>query len=201
MTTTVGAGEGRGPVRKIFPPIVAEFDHFAQGRRRLNWRVANADLHKVIAILRRPVTPAAQCRGSTPMEHVVFYPGPDAAPAFRRFSSLDEAVRFVEHLRSGEGVHEVSVHTLTPVPVAFRAYYKAEISAGELASGLVPDQAPAPVEPVLEVVPAEVPAELVAEMPAAEPVLAEMSAELPAEMSAEPEVAQNGKRSLGFFSH
>jgi hypothetical protein len=135
------------------------------------------------------------------MEHVVFYPGPDAAPAFRRFSSLDEAVRFVEHLRNSEGVAEVSVHTLTPVPVAFRAYYKAEISPGELASGLVPDQAPAPVEAVAPVealaevaeVPAEVPAELVAEMPSAEPVLAEMAAE--------PDVAQNGKRSLGFFSH
>jgi hypothetical protein len=135
------------------------------------------------------------------MEHVVFYPGPDAAPAFRRFSSLDEAVRFVEHLRNSEGVAEVSVHTLTPVPVAFRAYYKAEISPGELASGLVPDQATAPVEAVAPVealaevaeVPAEVPAELVAEMPSAEPVLAEMAAE--------PDVAQNGKRSLGFFSH
>jgi hypothetical protein len=135
------------------------------------------------------------------MEHVVFYPGHDAAPAFRRFSSLDEAVRFVEHLRNSEGVAEVSVHTLTPVPVAFRAYYKAEISPGELASGLVPDQAPAPVEAVAPVealaevaeVPAEVPAELVAEMPSAEPVLAEMAAE--------PDVAQNGKRSLGFFSH
>lgn len=144
------------------------------------------------------------------MEHVVFYPGPDAAPAFRRFSSLEEAVRFVEHLRNSEGVHEVSVHTLTPVPVAFRAYYKAEIP-GELPSGLVPDQAPAPVETVAEVVPAELPAELVAEMPVVEPALAEpvlaepvlaepVLAEM-AELPAEPEVAQNGKRSLGFFAH
>ena len=123
------------------------------------------------------------------MEHVVFYPGPDAAPSFRRFSSLDEAVRFVEHLRNNEGVAEVSVHTLTPVPVAFRAYYKAEIPAGEVAAGLVPDQAPAPVEPVAQALPAEP----VEEMPVAEPVLAELVAE--------PEVAQNGKRSLGFFSH
>jgi hypothetical protein len=127
------------------------------------------------------------------MEHVVFYPGHDAAPAFRRFSSLDEAVRFVEHLRNSEGVAEVSVHTLTPVQVAFRAYYKAEITPGDLPSGLVPDQAPAPVEAA---------AEVLAEMPTAEPVLAEMSAEPAlAELAAEPDVAQNGKRSLGFFSH
>jgi hypothetical protein len=123
------------------------------------------------------------------MEHVVFYPGHDAAPAFRRFSSLDEAVRFVEHLRNTEGVAEVSVHLLTPVPVAFRAYYKVEVPAGEAApeavQELVPDQAPAPVEPLVEA-----------------PVL-EAVEDAPMAMSAvaEPEPSANGKRSLGFFSH
>src|SRR5213080_1733376 len=66
------------------------------------------------------------------MEHVVFHPGPDGAPAFRRFGSLEDAVRFVEHLRNVEGVSEVSVHALTPVPVAFRAYYKVEVPVSEL---------------------------------------------------------------------
>src|SRR3954453_15377809 len=96
------------------------------------------------------------------MEHVVFHPGPDGAPAFRRFGSLEEAVRFVEHLRNAEGVSEVSVHALAPVPVAFRAYYKVE----------VPENAPAlhvhaPAQPVLEAVPAA------AEPVMGEPVMAE----------------------------
>src|SRR3954471_16129326 len=83
------------------------------------------------------------------MEHVVFHPGPDGAPAFRRFGSLEDAVRFVEHLRNAEGVSEVSVHALAPVPVAFRAYYKVEVP--EHAPAL---DVPAQSEPVLEAVPA-----------------------------------------------
>jgi hypothetical protein len=126
------------------------------------------------------------------MEHVVFFPGPDAAPGFRRFSSLDEAVRFVEHLRNAEGVAEASVHMLTPVPVAFRAYYKVEVSPGEMPAepfaaepfvAEVPEQPAAPVEPVAP--------------PMAQDV--DESARVDAAVDAEP--AANGKRSLGFFAH
>ena len=61
------------------------------------------------------------------MEHVVFFPAADGAPAFRRVASLDEAVRLVEHLRNDQGVSSVSVHALSEVPLAFRAYYKVEV--------------------------------------------------------------------------
>jgi hypothetical protein len=122
------------------------------------------------------------------MEHVVFHPGPDGAPAFHRFGALEEAVRFVEHLRNVEGVEDVSVQALTPVPLAFRAYYKVEMPAGDAAA--VPAQPMAP-EPVLAepVMPEPVPAE---------PVLA-MDDQPVEALSAE--VGANGKRSLGFFSH
>lgn len=63
------------------------------------------------------------------MEHVVFFPAPDGTPAFRRVPSLDEAVRLVEHLRNIDGVASASVHALTEVPLAFRAYYKVEVPA------------------------------------------------------------------------
>lgn len=137
------------------------------------------------------------------MEHAVFYPGPDGTPAFRRFASLDEAVRFVEHLRNVEGVEDVSVQMLTPVALAFRAYYKVEMPAVDAPA--VPEQAMA-VEPVapelLEPLPVDaVAAELApAELAPAEMVPAEM---VPAEVlePAEPAVAANGKRSLGFFAH
>src|SRR6478672_6088985 len=82
------------------------------------------------------------------MEHVVFHPGPDGSPAFRRFGSLEDAVRFVEHLRNAEGVSEVSVHMLAPVPLAFRAYYKVEVPADQPVVDV-----PAPSEPMLEAVP------------------------------------------------
>jgi hypothetical protein len=132
------------------------------------------------------------------MEHVVFFPGPDGAPAFHRFASLDEAVRFVEHMRNVEGVVDVSVHQLTLVPLAFRAYYKVEVPGEAAEMPAVPELAPPlePVavvegmdelapEPVLDVVPEVV-----------EPVLAEAG---PAE--AEVAASADGKRSLGFFAH
>ena len=74
------------------------------------------------------------------MEHVVFFPAPDGSPAFRRFPSLEEAVRLVEHLRNVEGVASVSVHALTEVPLSFRAYYRVE----------VPGEATVPAQPVVE---------------------------------------------------
>jgi hypothetical protein len=133
------------------------------------------------------------------MEHVVFHPGPDGAPAFRRFGSLEDAVRFVEHLRNAEGVSEVSVHALAPVPVAFRAYYKVEVPVEQAPVDSAPvDSAPfdvpAPSEPVYEAVP---------EQPVAEPVMAEpvMAEAQFADATAAAEQPSNGKRSLGFFAH
>lgn len=131
------------------------------------------------------------------MEHVVFYPALDGAPAFRRFASLDEAVRFVEHLRNAEGVSEVSVHTLSPVPLAFRAYYKVEVPAEPAAVVDVP----APSEPMFEAVP--VPAAEVVEpvAPVEEPAEPVMPEPAYAETIVAAPAASNGKKSLGFFAH
>jgi len=138
------------------------------------------------------------------MEHVVFHPGPDGSPAFRRFGSLEDAVRFVEHLRNAEGVSEVSVHALAPVPVAFRAYYKVEVPVDAAPVDAAPVEAapvdvPAPSEPVYDAV-AEQP---VAEPVTAEPVMAEpvMAEAQFADATAAAEQPSNGKRSLGFFAH
>lgn len=61
------------------------------------------------------------------MEHVVFFPAPDGTPAFRRLATVDDAARFVEHLRNVENVSEASVHTLTEVPLSFKTWYRVEI--------------------------------------------------------------------------
>jgi hypothetical protein len=81
------------------------------------------------------------------MEHVVFYPSAEGAPSFRRVSSREEAVNFVEHLRNAEGITEFSVHALSPVPLAVRAYYRVEASPAETPEAPVspvPAQAAAP---------------------------------------------------------
>jgi len=143
------------------------------------------------------------------MEHVVFHPGPDGSPAFRRFSSLEDAVRYVEHLRNVEGVNDFSVHALQSVPLAFRAYYRVEVSADAQPSGMHAAEMTAAEMPAAEM-PVEAPA---AEMPVAEvPAPSEpvMDSVPVAPVMAEPEFAEagaaaeqpsNGKRSLGFFAH
>ena len=141
------------------------------------------------------------------MEHVVFYPGPDSAPAFRRFATLDEAVRFVEHLRNVEGVAEVSLHALTPVPVAFRAYYRVEVPAGEVAVDVPEQHMPMPAAEPVPPQPAVV--EAVVE-PVVEPAVVEPEPEpevdgptaevVPLEPIGVEGGASNGKRSMGFFA-
>jgi hypothetical protein len=146
------------------------------------------------------------------MEHVVFYAGPDGAPAFRRFAGQDEAVRFVEHLRNVEAVTDVSLHVLTPVPVSFRAYYKAEIPSFDPVSAVEPvtalDVAGVEPAPVAEAAPVAEPAPAVAAVPAPavpeqlpEPVAPALApaADVPAPAPAVAEAASKGRRSLGFF--
>jgi hypothetical protein len=129
------------------------------------------------------------------VEHVVFFPTAEGT-TFRRLPSLEEAVRLVEHLRNVEGVGDVSLHALTEVPLAFRAYYRVEVPTAVVAAV----QAPVPAQPVpapAEAAPAPLP--LVAEAaPAPALALVEDAAE------PEPEVsALRGKdtpASLGFFA-
>jgi hypothetical protein len=148
------------------------------------------------------------------MEHVVFYPSLDGSPAFRRVASLEEAARFVEHLRNVEDVTDFSVHALTSVPLSVRPWYRVEMPFDAQGSA-------EPVEPY-EVAPA-VPAP--AEVPFATLPLAAVSApeSAPAEPAAvieefapvapvepveqlEPmaperaEAVAGGRRSMGFFT-
>ena len=136
------------------------------------------------------------------MEHVVFFPAPDGSPAFRRVASLDEAVRLVEHLRNVEGVSSVSVHALTEVPLAFRAYYRvevpveAQVPVQSVESPVEPVYAPEPapepvaVEPVAVEPEHEAPAlALVEDVPAEEPVLVSSNGHSP-----------TAPASLGFFA-
>jgi hypothetical protein len=116
------------------------------------------------------------------MEHVVFFPAHDGSPAFRRVGSLEDAVRFVEHLRNTEGVEQVSVHALTEVPLAFKAYYRVEM----------PSETGVPVpEPAAE------PA-VVAEQPEAAPVAEAAPAVVPEQET--PADAEPQPSSLGFFA-
>jgi hypothetical protein len=80
------------------------------------------------------------------MEHVVFYQSSQGTPAFRRLSSLEEAVSFAEHLRNVEGVTDFSVYALSPVTLSLRAYYHVEVS-GDGDPSSAPAAPPALTEP------------------------------------------------------
>jgi hypothetical protein len=82
------------------------------------------------------------------VEHVVFFPAPDGTPAFRRFGTVDDAARFVEHLRNVENVSGASVHAMTEVPLAFKAWYRVELpdSVSEAPAASVEDAATDSVE-------------------------------------------------------
>jgi hypothetical protein len=154
------------------------------------------------------------------MEHVVFFPAHDGTPAFRRVSSLEDAVRLVEHLRNVENVAELSVHSLSEVPLAFKTFYRVEVPVDEAAPAV--QAAPVVEAPVMELPAVEVPAveatvmpALVLEPPSVEAVAVEATpevaveapvVEVPAQAEAEPVPAMaNGHKddapsSLGFFS-
>jgi hypothetical protein len=76
------------------------------------------------------------------VEHVVFFPGPDGSPAFRRVASLDDAVAWVERLHNVDALTEFSVHALSEVPLSVRAVYKVEATIPTVAAA-APTEAPA----------------------------------------------------------
>jgi hypothetical protein len=140
----------------------------------------------------RPVESAEEPK----MEHVVFFPAHDGTPAFRRVPSLEDAVRLAEHLRNVENVAELSVHALTEVPLAFKAFYRVEVPAGgEAPAAEVPSQELPPPLPVVDVVPLLEDAPLV-EAPVA---LEADSVPVPA-LAASNGHGEDAPSSLGFFA-
>ena len=147
------------------------------------------------------------------MEHVVFFPASDGSPAFRRVSSIEDAVRLVEHLRNVEGINEVSCHALTEVPLAFRTYYRVEVPGTEVGQEGVPVPASEPAQFELALVPqpaeepAGVPSVAAGVEPVADgPVLVEASYGDSEEQAPAMAAAggngrpSDGAKSLGFFA-
>ena len=83
------------------------------------------------------------------MEHVVFFPAADGTEGFRRAADLEEAVRLVENLRNDQGIGEVSVFALSPVPLAFRTYVHVELPVSDDVPA-AEDAPAAPAEPSFE---------------------------------------------------
>ena len=62
------------------------------------------------------------------MEHLVRFTTPEGRDAQHVAPSLDDALRFVERLRNNEEANAVHLYRLHEVPLAFKAYYRAEVA-------------------------------------------------------------------------
>lgn len=62
------------------------------------------------------------------MSFLVNFRSPDGKVGYHPADSLEEAVRFVEHLRNQEQVPDARVWRLQEVPLEVRTYYKVEVA-------------------------------------------------------------------------
>ena len=62
------------------------------------------------------------------MPHMVVFRTNEGKQGYHRAETLDEAVRFVEHLRNNEQVAEAKVYRMEEVPIEFKVMYKVEVA-------------------------------------------------------------------------
>jgi hypothetical protein len=65
------------------------------------------------------------------LSHMVIYRTADGQPGYHQAGELDEAVRFVERLRNGDGVDGARIFRMEEVNFDFRPYFKVEIGPGD----------------------------------------------------------------------
>ena len=68
------------------------------------------------------------------MPHMVVFRTSEGKNGYHKAETLDDAVRFVEHLRNNEQVSEAKVYRMHEVPIEFKVMYKVEV-AGAAPSG------------------------------------------------------------------
>lgn len=64
------------------------------------------------------------------MPHMVAFRTKEGKPGYHWADTLDDAVRFVEHLRNNEQVDDSKVYRMTEVPIEFKVLYKVEVGGG-----------------------------------------------------------------------
>ena len=62
------------------------------------------------------------------MAHMVIFRTTDGKPAYHQTEALDDAVRFVEHLRNEEQVTDARIFTMTEVALEFKVHWRVEVA-------------------------------------------------------------------------
>ena len=78
------------------------------------------------------------------MPHMVIFRSTEGKPGYHQAETVDEAARFVEHLRNQEGVSEARIYRMQEVPIEFRAYYRVEVGSVPSNSGWSSDSVNSP---------------------------------------------------------
>lgn len=81
------------------------------------------------------------------MPHMVIYRNADGSPAYHQTEALEDAVRFVEHLRNDQQINDSRLFRMEEVPIEFKTYYRVEVAAGESAAPEAPAAPAAPATP------------------------------------------------------
>jgi len=76
------------------------------------------------------------------MSHMVIFKTSEGKSAYHQAAGLDEAVRFMEHLRNSESVESAKLFHLTEVPVQFKTYFKVEVGEGKAEEAVEAPAAP-----------------------------------------------------------
>jgi hypothetical protein len=75
------------------------------------------------------------------MPHMVIFRDIDGRPGYHQADGLEDAVRFVEHLRNEQEVSETRIFSMQEVPIEFKSYWRVEVA---VAPG--PDSGDQPVD-------------------------------------------------------
>jgi len=81
------------------------------------------------------------------MSFMVNFRSAEGKPGYHPTDTLEEAVRFVEHLRNQEQVADARVWRLQEVPLEVKTYYKVVVPTGAPAPAPAPAPEPAVVAP------------------------------------------------------
>lgn len=70
--------------------------------------------------------------------HMVMFTSAEGKAATHQTEGLEEAVKFVEHIRNSEGVSDARLYRLTEIPMEVKAYYKVELGTSAAAPLVTP---------------------------------------------------------------
>src|SRR3954447_3682861 len=102
------------------------------------------------------------------MPHMVIFRDAEGRPGYHHADGIDEAVRFVEHLRNEQHVGDARVFSMQEAPLEFKSYWRVEVTPrAEVPVDAAAADGDAPDAPVDAEVDAEVEPESNVAVPAA----------------------------------